>query len=341
MGLIRLLFIADTHLGFDFAFRPRVKRRRRGPDFFANFERALRPAMRQEVDAVVHGGDLLFRSRVPARLVDMALAPLKEIADKGTEVYLVPGNHERSRIPYKILSLHPNIHIFDRPKTFILEKNEIKLGLSGFPYWRDNVRNNFNDLLRETGWWKYRRVCHGNILCVHHCFEGATVGPGNFTFKHNADVIRLINIPGEFTAVLSGHVHRFQILRTDLNGRMIQTPVYYPGSIERTSFAERDEKKGYLTFELGSGVIRTLAVRKWEFVELPVRPMVKLRISSTGMNKYKLQNFLRESLQKLESDSIVRLYVEGHLPNDCLPVLRAASLRAMCPKEMNISVRFR
>jgi len=246
MDLIRLLFIADTHLGFDFTFRPRVERRRRGSDFFSNYERALEPARRQEVDVVVHGGDLLFRSRVPARLVDMALAPLKEIADKGTKVYLVPGNHERSQIPYKILSLHPNIHIFDHPRTFVLAKNGLKLGLSGFPYWHDDVRHNFNDILLETGWRKYRGVCHGNILCVHHCFEGATVGPGNYTFRYNDDVIRLQNIPREFMAVLSGHIHRFQILRKNLNGRLIQTPVYYPGSIERTSFAERDEKKGYL-----------------------------------------------------------------------------------------------
>jgi DNA repair exonuclease SbcCD nuclease subunit len=43
MDLIRILLIADTHLGFDLPFRPRIKRRRRGLDFFANFERALMP----------------------------------------------------------------------------------------------------------------------------------------------------------------------------------------------------------------------------------------------------------------------------------------------------------
>ena len=38
------LFVSDTHLGFDLPRRPRVERRRRGPDFFENFERALEPA---------------------------------------------------------------------------------------------------------------------------------------------------------------------------------------------------------------------------------------------------------------------------------------------------------
>ena len=73
---LRVLFVSDTHLGFDLPARPRVDRRRRGPDFFAGFARALEPALRGEVDVVVHGGDLLYRSRVPATLVHRALQPL-------------------------------------------------------------------------------------------------------------------------------------------------------------------------------------------------------------------------------------------------------------------------
>ena len=32
--MIRVLLLADTHLGFDLPSKPRVERRRRGPDFF-------------------------------------------------------------------------------------------------------------------------------------------------------------------------------------------------------------------------------------------------------------------------------------------------------------------
>jgi DNA repair exonuclease SbcCD nuclease subunit len=278
MGMIKLLFLADTHLGFDYPFRPRIQRRRRGEDFFANYQRALEPARNHLVDAVIHGGDLLFRSRVSARLVDMAFAPLKEIADQGTKVYIVPGNHERSKIPFKILSLHPNIHIFDFPKTCLFEKNGTRIALSGFPYCRDNVRARFPELLQQTGWQKFQANSDGHILCVHHCFEGATVGPVNYMFKYNEDVIRHQDIPEEFTAVLAGHIHRYQILTKNLNGSPLSTPVYYPGSIERTSFAEKDEKKGYFLFELASYKESGFSIHHKEFVELPVRPMVKMDI---------------------------------------------------------------
>ena len=124
--MIRILFVADTHLGFDLPSRPRVERRRRGPDFFANFERALEPALRGEADAVLHGGDLLYRSRVPPQLVDAAFAPLKRVADAGMPVLFVPGNHERSHVPHALLALHPLIHVFDRPRTYVLRVRETK-----------------------------------------------------------------------------------------------------------------------------------------------------------------------------------------------------------------------
>jgi len=113
MGIIRILFLADTHLGFDLPFRPRIQRRRRGPEFFANFKRALLPALQGRVDCVVHGGDLLFRSKIPPRLVAMAFKPLKQVADQGTPLYLVPGNHERSAIPHSHLAEHPGIELLD------------------------------------------------------------------------------------------------------------------------------------------------------------------------------------------------------------------------------------
>jgi hypothetical protein len=45
---VRVLFVSDTHIGLDWPARPRVVRRRRGDDFFENFERALeRPQLTQ------------------------------------------------------------------------------------------------------------------------------------------------------------------------------------------------------------------------------------------------------------------------------------------------------
>lgn len=339
MGVIRILFLADTHLGFDFPFNPRIRRRRRGDDFFANFNRALQPAREGNYHAVIHGGDLLFRSKVPARLVDMAMQPLKDLADRGIKIFIVPGNHERSRIPFGLLSLHPNINIFDHPRTFKLLGDGIKLSVSGFPYWRDNVRRNFPDLIKQSGWEQGHRSCDASLLCMHHCVEGATVGPGNFTFRYQKDVILTADIPPALTAVLSGHIHRFQVLTLDLQGLPLSVPVLYPGSIERTSFAERNEKKGYIILEIITGKRSEKPKFAWSFRELPARPMENVQISAAGRSAQQLGSLIKKTLAALDPNSIVKLHIEGSVSASARSVLSAESLRSLAPPEMNIALK--
>ena len=73
---IRILLLADSHLGIDTPLQVRVARRRRGDDFLANYRLALAPALAGDVDIVVHGGDVFDRPRVPASLAYQALQPL-------------------------------------------------------------------------------------------------------------------------------------------------------------------------------------------------------------------------------------------------------------------------
>ena len=229
---IRILFLADTHLGFDLPTRARIQRRRRGHDFLANYATALGPAVAGEVDIVVHGGDVFNRSKVPTSVAWQAFEPLARVADRGIPVFVVPGNHERGRIPQIRFAQHPRIHLFDRPRTFTVDVHGMRLAVAGFPSERHDVRTQFVDLLAATRW--RTADAHARILCIHQCVEGATVGPNDFTFTTAADVIRARDLPAGFCAVLSGHIHRHQVLTRDLRGMPIPTPVLYPGSIERT-----------------------------------------------------------------------------------------------------------
>ncbi len=334
MGLIRILLIADTHLGFDLPFRPRIKRRRRGPEFFANFERALKPALNGEVDAVVHGGDVLYRSKVPARLVEMAFEPLKQVAETGVPVYLVPGNHERSAIPHGHLVQHPGIHLFDHPRTFTLHTKQGSLALAGFPFVRTAIRKYFLALVEQTGWrQKEADVC---VLCVHQAVDGATVGPAGYTFRYAHDVIRSGDIPGGFAAVVAGHIHRFQVLTEDLRGRPLKAPVFYPGSIERTSFAEKEEPKGYLILEFETSKRSKAGLKEWTFHELPTRPMAQLDLHTAGMNADQIRSWIQSSLYEMAPDSIVKLKVHGNISKEAMAVFRAPALRSLAPQTMNI-----
>lgn len=332
-----MLLLADTHLGFDLPLNPRVEKVRRGPDFFANTEKALASALAGEVDLVVHGGDLLFRSKVPPRLMEMAFEPLLEVADAGVPVVVVPGNHERSAIPYPLLAAHQHLHLLHTPRTVRLELGGLRVAVAGFPCERKQVQSRFSKLVATTG--ALEEEHHIRLLCLHQTVEGATVGPSGFTFRAGADIVRGRDLPTGFAAVLAGHIHRAQVLTRDLGGRELAAPVFYPGAIERTSFAERDEAKGFMTLDLEASA-NGGRVANWAFHELPARPLVDLEMDITGLSTDRLEHALRHRLESLDPRSVVRLLITGGNDNGSQDLLSAANLRRLAPDTMPVSLRW-
>ena len=327
---IRILFLADSHIGFDLPVRPRVERRRRGHDFLANHRAALQPAMDGEVDVVVHGGDIFNRSRPPVTVAYQALEPLRRVAELGTPVFIVPGNHERSRIPHPHFLAHPNVHVFDRPRTFVVDVRGCRVAFAGFPYDREGARARFPDLVRETGW--HAHSTELRVLCMHHCVEGATVGPADFTFTTADDVVRLRDIPNAFQVVLSGHIHRHQVITADLNRRALTTPVLYPGSIERTSLAEIGEPKGFLIVSLRTGE------PQWEFRPLPARPMIRHELDGNALAAHQLDSAIRDIVESSPTDAVLSIHVLGELSIDQQRVLSSTRIRAFAPETMNVEI---
>jgi DNA repair exonuclease SbcCD nuclease subunit len=332
--VIRILLLADTHLGFDLPVQPRVQRRRRGHDFLANYAVALEPAIAGQVDLVVHGGDVFNRSRVPTSVAWQAFEPLAGVAGRGVPVYVVPGNHERGRIPHLRFAHHPGIHVFDRPRTFVADVRGVRVALAGFPSERHDVRTKFADLVAATGWRDTNAEVR--LLCLHQCVEGATVGPGNFTFTSAPDVIRGGDVPGGLAAVLSGHIHRHQVLTRDLRGRPLAAPVLYPGSIERTSIAEADEEKGFMIVELacdGPGVRVD-----WRFQALPARPLVRRDVRLDAIAGDQLERTIRSLIGEAPADAVLTIRVIGAVTGQAARILSAANLRRLAPPSMNVQL---
>jgi exonuclease SbcD len=332
---LRILFLADSHLGLDLPARPRVARRRRGHDFLANHATALEAALDGEVDAVVHGGDVFDRPDVHETLAWQALRPLVRAAEAGVPVFIVPGNHERARLPHARFAEHPRVHVFDRPRTFAIDVRGRRVAFSGFPFERRDVRTRFPELVERTDWRQHDAALR--LLCMHHCAEGATVGPGDFTFTTAADVVRVRDVPRSFAAVLSGHIHRQQVLTTDLCGRPLDVPVLYPGSVERTSLAEIGETKGYLIVNVAEDGDGGRA--RWEFRELYARPMFAEDVAVTGLSGAALDDAVRAIVAGAPPDAVLRIRITGELGADHLRVLRAAHVRTFTPDTMNLEIR--
>lgn len=259
-GVTRVLFFSDTHLGLDWPARPRVDRPRRGDSLYANAERVATRALAGDIDLVIHGGDLFHRPDVPLWVAERGYSLVRRVADRGVPVAVVPGNHERGALPFPLLARHPAIHVFDRPRTALVHARGQRVALGGFPYLR-RVRAAFRAQLAATA--LETAEADLKLLCAHHCFEGARVGTHDWVFRDADDVVRGADVPA-VAAVLSGHVHRHQVLTRDLLGAPLAAPVLYAGSVERTSVAERGEAKGYLVLDFDAGKLT-----RWQFEALP------------------------------------------------------------------------
>ena len=126
--------------------------------------------------------------------------------------------------------------------------------------------------------------------------------------------------------MLSGHIHRHQVLTTDLARRPIRTPVLYPGSVERTSFAEMDQPKGFMVLRCADD-----HDVRWEFRQLPARSMIRGELVVDGMNEQVLTSAVRAIVAAAPTDAVVAIRVAGVLTDDIGEPSRRRACGRSCP----------
>lgn len=318
--MVKIIFFADSHLGFDFPLRPKKEKRRRGIDFLNNFDSILDYAKINKADLVIHGGDLFFRTRIPAPIIDLVYERIFNFAQTGIPIEIVPGNHESSNLPVHLIMQHANIHYYTKSQVFRFRLNNIDFDIAGFPCVRNDVRSVFPGIINEIQ--TQLREDSVKILCMHQAIEGAQVGPSNFTFRMGNDVIAIDDLPDNFDMILSGHIHRAQVLYTSN-----KTPVIYPGSIERTSFAEKDEEKGFYEIDINSQ-----GECSFRFIKLNTRPMIDALFEEETYTTSSLKNEIVHFVKKIHPDSIIRFKMKN-IAN--LTLLNTKLLDDIIPPTMN------
>jgi DNA repair exonuclease SbcCD nuclease subunit len=318
--MVKIIFFADSHLGFDFPLRPKKEKRRRGIDFLNNFDFILDYAIINKADLVIHGGDLFFRTRIPAPIIDLVYERIFNFAQTGIPIEIVPGNHESSSLPVSLFMQHANIHYYTKSQVFRFRFNNIDFDIAGFPCVRNNVRSVFPGIINEIQ--TQLREDSVKILCMHQAIEGAQVGPSNFTFRTGNDVIAIDDLPDNFDLILSGHIHRAQVLYTSN-----KTPVIYAGSIERTSFAEKDEEKGFYELDINSH-----GECSFRFIKLNTRPMIDAFFEKETYTTSSLKNEIVLFVKKIHPDSIIRFKMKNSAN---LTLLNTKLLDDIIPPTMN------
>ena len=244
--MTRVLHTADTHLGCRQYHTPE----RRG-DFLAAFRGVIDDAIEDDVDAVVHAGDL-FHDRRPG-LVDIlgTLEVLEALAEAGIPFLAVVGNHETKR-DAQWLDLFERLDVAVR-----LGSDPTVVGDTAF-YGLDFVPRGQRDRL------EYDFTPHDAdhaALVSHGLFEPLVPDYGNVEW--DAETV-LDEATVEFDAMLLGDEHK------PTTQQVGETWVTYCGSTERTSASEREER-GYNLVTLDDDVRiarRGLDTRPFVFVDL-------------------------------------------------------------------------
>jgi DNA repair exonuclease SbcCD nuclease subunit len=115
--------------------------------------------------------------------------------------------------------------------------------------------------------------------------------------------------------------------------------VVYPGSIERTSFAERNEEKGYVIVQFDHSTALSNP-NEISFVPLPTRPMVMIAFEADCLSAGDVEGWLRERFSELDPDAVVQIKPLGSVSDQVLRILSAPNLRSLAPPSMNVSLAF-
>jgi len=287
-------------------------------DFYRAFERFVDRTLEIAPDAVLHSGDLFDAVRPTNRALSFALDQLIRITDRGIPVVIIAGNHSTPRLRetgsvMRVFDHIPGIHAVYRG---VLER--VNLGdmtVHALPHLEGE------GLQRQLGRLRPEGESRFHVAMLH----GGVIGLGVFKMdEFNETLINSSYLKEDFDYIALGHYHE----------RSEVTPnACYSGSIERLSFSEANQKKGFLEVDLGSG--------KRTFHEIHGRPMIDLGPIEAGqMNHDELQCAVLDLLGKASlENSILRLVVRN-IPSSVYRALDFHQIEAVTAGAVHFERRF-
>ncbi len=279
--LMRFLAMSDTHLGYETGTNSKA-RKFVYEHMFRIFKNVLEIARHEKVDYVLHGGDLFNRSNPPKKVIVRTYELIEDLLKDDIGFMIAPGNHERSALPITLMNFHPKSHFFMKLTKLDLDD----CFLIGFPFQKEITKSflaNLTLLCKQS-------VGKPLMILCHQLYDGAMFGPKKFRFGLQHGAIDPLPLPNNIDLIISGHIHRSQKLLNDL--------ILYPGSIERTSFVEVIEPKGYCIIDITKekinvqfNVLETLQMNVFEF------NLLKEQFDITSIKNIVLKGFTRTLLR--------------------------------------------
>ena len=220
--MTKILHVSDTHLG-NRQYRSNTRR----SDFADAFDATVDIAIDEDVDAVVHTGDLFDDPSPNVPTVNRCLDAVSRLESEDIPFLAIVGNHERKR----------DEQWMDIVKRF---GNTVRLSASPTLVAEEGGANPVNvfgfDAVRKPAWDSYDFSLEEpededavNLLCMHELFE-PLVPPHKGEPYHLDEFLDRLNFLPDGLAL--GDFH--STCNTEVNG----VKAFYPGATERTKVSE-------------------------------------------------------------------------------------------------------
>ena len=204
--------------------------------------------LKNKIDKVFHLGDLYHsRIKMPVRTIKPLIDRFSEWCERGIDIYLLKGNpmHDGDNDDYNG-HLFPMANVIHKPSVYKIDE----WGVYFLPFAsRESLMHQINLWRKES---PYKKV-----LFVHYALQGASILDYEVQLKDSLSKKDL----SWFDMVFAGHYHKHQ---------EVWKNAWHVGSPYRISFAERDDKKGFIHVDND----------KVKFIELDVPKMIQLEINS-------------------------------------------------------------
>ena len=208
---MKFAHLADTHLGYrQFGLIEREK------DFYEVFGKVIDKIIEENVDFVIHSGDLFETAKPsPMALLEFQKGLLK-LKGAGIPVYAIAGNHDsvarRGSIPPQVIFKKLGLKVISPINTNYMQDD---IFIAGLPYYPASQSRVLKSKLAELS--KKAADYDKSILVLHQGIDKY------FGYQYELEIG---DIPDNFSYYAMGHIHKY-ICDDFGKGKLV-----YPGSSE-------------------------------------------------------------------------------------------------------------
>jgi exonuclease SbcD len=293
----KILHVSDTHLG-----KQQYGSKTREADFSESFDTTVDIAIEENVDAVIHTGDL-FDSRTPSTgSVSDAFQTIKRLEEKGIKFLGIVGNHER-KWENQWLDIFENLNNVRRLTNKPIVIND-DVAVYGFDSIRESKWESMEFELEEPD--EELVTC----VCMHELF--VELVPPSKADRELKEVIEKLDFKPDMMPL--GDFHK--AVDQDVSG----VPAFYAGATERTSATT--EEPTVRVIEIEDNELSSYKWRKIKSVRENVpRPFYTVTVTlKDSTTRGDIRRIIREDTSASDiEESVVVVNLEGSTESAITP----------------------